>query len=109
LTFPEGGKAESFTAVIPGVVVMTLPTGRSATLAAVTQDLIDLIRAEVGAVDLTADSTLLGGGLDSLKVLSLVFKIEARYDVVLQEEDADDLRTIGDLAALVVRSIQEGP
>ena len=33
--------------------------------------------------------------------MSLVFKIEERYDIVLDEEDADDLRTVGDLAALV--------
>ncbi len=40
-------------------------------------------------------------GLDSLKFMSVVFKIEAHYDVELQEEDADDLRTVGDLANLV--------
>jgi acyl carrier protein len=73
----------------------------------VTQEVIDLVRAEAGPVDLSADSTLQGGGLDSLKVLSLLFKIERRYDIVLDEDDGDDLNTIGDLAALVVRRIQE--
>jgi acyl carrier protein len=86
---------------------MTLPTGRSATVETVTQEVIDLVRAEAGPVDLSADSTLQGGGLDSLKVLSLLFKIERRYDIVLDEDDGDDLNTIGDLAALVVRRIQE--
>lgn len=88
---------------------MTSPTEQSASLEAVTQEIIDLVRAEVGAVDLTADSTLHSQGLDSLKVMSLVFKIEARHDIVLEEEDADDLRTVGDLANLVVRRIQERP
>jgi acyl carrier protein len=48
-------------------------------------------------------------GLDSLKVMSLIFKIEARYDLFLDEDDADDLRTVGDLAALVVRRIEDQP
>lgn len=86
---------------------MTLPTGGSAALETVTQEVIDLVRAEAGPVDLSADSTLQGGGLDSLKVLSLLFKIERRYDIILDEDDGDDLNTIGDLAAFVVRRIQE--
>ena len=81
----------------------------SATFEAVTQEIIDLVRTEVGAVDLTADSTLQSRGLDSLKVMSLVFKIEERYDILLDEADADDLRTVADLANLVVLRIQERP
>ena len=79
------------------------------TLEAVTQQIIDLVEKDVGAVDLTADSSLQSQGLDSLKVMSLVFKIEEHYDIVLDEEDADDLRTVGDLAALVVRRIEQQP
>ena len=79
------------------------------TLEAVTQEIIDAIGAEVGAVDLTADSTIQSTGLDSLKVMSLIFKIEERYGIVLDEADGDDLRTVGDLAALVVRRIEQRP
>jgi acyl carrier protein len=79
------------------------------TLEAVTQQIIDLVEKDVGAVDLTADWSLQSQGLDSLKVMSLVFKIEEHYDIVLDEEDADDLRTVGDLAALVVRRIEQQP
>ena len=79
------------------------------TLEAVTQQIIDLVGKDVGAVDLTADSSLQSRGLDSLKVMSLVFKIEEHYDIVLDEEDADDLRNVGDLAALVVRRIEQQP
>jgi acyl carrier protein len=79
------------------------------TLEAVTQQIIDLVEKDVDAVDLTADSSLQSKGLDSLKVMSLVFKIEEHYDIVLDEEDADDLRTVGDLAALVVRRIEQQP
>jgi acyl carrier protein len=63
----------------------------------------------VGGVGFTPDTTLEGQGLDSLKLLSLLFKIERRYDFVLEEDDGDDLNTVGDLAALVVRRIQERP
>jgi acyl carrier protein len=86
---------------------MTLSTNKAATTAAVTREIVDFIRAEVGATDLTADSTLLSGGLDSVKVISLVFKLESRYEISLDAEDADDIRTVGDLANLVVRRLQE--
>ena len=39
--------------------------------------------------------------------MSVVFKIEEYYDIELQEEDADDLRTVGDLADLVITRIAE--
>jgi acyl carrier protein len=84
-----------------------MPTGKVATIDAVTQQIIGLVEAEVGAVDLTTDSSLLDQGLDSVKVMSLVFKIEAHYDILLEEEDADDLRTVGALAVLVARRIEE--
>ena len=76
------------------------------TTEAVAQQIVDFVEKDSGADDLTADSSLQSQGLDSLKVMSLVFKIEAHYDIVLDEEDADDLRTVGDLAALVVRRIE---
>ena len=52
-------------------------------LEAVTQQIIDLIGKDPGSLDVTADSSLQGQGLDSLKVISLVFKIEDHYDIVL--------------------------
>ncbi|EHB58886.1 phosphopantetheine-binding protein [Mycolicibacterium rhodesiae JS60] len=81
----------------------------TATLAGVTRELIELIESESdgAAVTLTADSGLQDAGMDSARVLSLVFRIEARYDIDLDAEDGDDLRTIGELARLVLRRIQE--
>ena len=76
-------------------------------LEAVTQQIIDLFGTDAEAPELTADSSLQDQGLDSLKVMSLVFKIEEHYDIFLDEADADDLRTVGDLAALVVRSMEQ--
>ena len=81
-------------------------TKAAATLEAVTLQIIDLIGKDAEGIELTADSPLQSQGLDSLKVMSLVFKIEEHYYVVLDEEDADDLRTVGDLAALVLRCME---
>jgi acyl carrier protein len=88
---------------------MDMPTENSSTVAreTVTQHIIDLIVKDVEITDLTADSSLQSQGLDSLKVMSLVFKIEEHYDIVLDEADADDLRTVDDLAGLVIRCVEE--
>jgi acyl carrier protein len=79
----------------------------SATLAKVTREIIDLVTSEAKEANITADSILQDVGMDSLKFMSVVFKIEARYDIELQEEDADDLRTVGDLTNLVLDRIAE--
>lgn len=73
----------------------------------VTHEIIELVRIEATELNVTADSVLSDVGLDSLKFMSVVFKIEARFDIELQEEDADDLRTVGDLASLVADRIAE--
>ena len=86
-----------------------MPKGKSATIESVAEEVIELVQDEVGSVDLTVDSTLQSQGLDSLRIMSLIFKIEARYDIFFEAEDADDLRTVGDLAAIVVRRIGERP
>ena len=85
---------------------MTLSTDESAKLAAVTQEIIDMIRSETPVGDLTADSGLGDGGLDSLKVMSLVLRIESRYRIELDADDGGELRTVGDLARLVLRCIE---
>jgi acyl carrier protein len=86
-----------------------MPNGNSATIELVAEEVIELVQDEVGSVDLTVDSTLQSQGLDSLRIMSLIFKIEARYDIFFEAEDADDLRTVGDLAAIVVNRIGEQP
>jgi acyl carrier protein len=110
--YPDGGVRISIYAGSPDHserFVMTLPTEQSATLTAVTQEIIDMIRAEASVADLTADSGLQEGGLDSLRIMSLVLRIEARYDIELDADDADELLTVADLARLVVRRIEVQP
>ncbi len=91
------------------MTLMSMPTEHFPTAAGetVTQHILDLIGNDVELAGLTTDSSLQSQGLDSLKVMSLVFKLEDHYDIVLDEEDADDLRTIDDLAALVIRRVEE--
>ena len=74
---------------------------------AVTKQIIMLFGKDAEGVELTADSSLQSQGLDSLKVMTLIFKIEEHYDVILDEEDADNLHSVGDLADLVVRRIEQ--
>lgn len=38
--------------------------------------------------------------------MSLVLRIEGRWGIELDADDADDLRTVGDLARLVVQRIE---
>lgn len=85
---------------------MTFSTEQSAMLADVTQEIVAMLQAEARTASLTADSALQDGGLDSLKVMSLVLKIETRYDIELDADDSDELRTVGDLARLVARRIE---
>ena len=77
----------------------------------VTQHILDVVTTEIGSEHeigyVTVDSSLQSHGLDSLRIMSLVFKLEEHYDILLDEEDADDLRTVGDLATLVTRRIGE--
>jgi acyl carrier protein len=82
-------------------------TNAVVTLEAVSKHIIGLVKNDLGSLDVTADSSLQDQGLDSLKIMSLVFKIEDHYDIFLDEADADDLRTVGDLAAVVVRRMEQ--
>jgi acyl carrier protein len=45
--------------------------------------------------------------LDSVGLLTLVVGLEDRFRVALAEEDATSVRTVGDLAALVLRRREE--
>lgn len=86
---------------------MTSTTEQNEKLNAVINELIDMIKAESPGVNLTVDSGLQDGGMDSLKVMSLVLRIESRYGIELDPEDGDELKTLADLARLVLRLIEQ--
>jgi acyl carrier protein len=86
---------------------MTSTTDRDDKLDAVIRELIEMIKAESPGVDLDVDSSLNEGGLDSMKVMSLVLRIESRYGIELDADDGGELRTLRDLADLVLRRLEE--
>lgn len=86
---------------------MSTESSPAVTREAVAQHIVDLVGKDGEIATLTTDSSLQSQGLDSLKVMSLVFKLEEHYDILLDEDDADDLRTVDDLAALVIQRIEE--
>lgn len=88
---------------------MSSTTERDDKLDAVIQELIEMIKAESPNVDLNVDSSLNEGGLDSLKVMSLVLRIESRYGIELDADDSGELRTLADLGRLVLRRLEEKP
>lgn len=63
---------------------------------------LGLTRPADPEVDLRADLQL-----DSLGLLTLVVGLEDRFRVVLREEDAGEVRTVGDLARLVAVRMSE--
>lgn len=57
---------------------------------------------------LPADDLLTDLQLDSVGILTLVVGLEDRFRVALAEEDSATVRTVADLAALVVRRSASG-
>jgi len=45
--------------------------------------------------------------LDSVSLLTLVVELENKFRIALREEDAAEIRTVAELAALVVRRARE--
>jgi acyl carrier protein len=46
-----------------------------------------------------------GLGLDSLQVTEFLFEIEEKFDIKIEDEEAMNLRNIGDLIQLVERKV----
>jgi acyl carrier protein len=68
-----------------------------------------LLREELGVTRLAqgADDLVRDLQLDSVGLLTLVVGLEDRFRVALREEDAAAVRTVQDLAALVLRRREE--
>lgn len=70
----------------------------------------DIAAAETGlpASDLTPDADLRGmAGVDSVRVLRMIAKIERAYDVELDDEDVFGMSTIGEVAVVVDKALRE--
>jgi acyl carrier protein len=68
-------------------------------MAATESDLLDLISEEaiVERSVLTRDARFADLGLQSLDVVSVLFEIEGRYGVVIEEEEIARVTTLGDV------------
>jgi acyl carrier protein len=71
----------------------------------VLQEISRIVREELGLArePVPADDLVADLQLDSVGLLTLVVGLEDRFRVALEEEDAAKVRTVNDLAALVVR------
>ena len=50
-----------------------------------------------------------GLGLDSLQLTELLFEIEERLNVKIADDEAQKLRTVGDLVTLIETKLNAGP
>jgi acyl carrier protein len=71
-------------------------------IARILSEVLGLARPPAPSLDLSRDLAL-----DSLAQLTLAVALEDRFRVRLREEDAGEVRTLGDLAGLVVRRAKE--
>jgi acyl carrier protein len=70
----------------------------------VLQEISRIVREELGSplTPKPTDDLLADLQLDSVSILTLVVGLEDRFRVALEEEDASKVRTVQELAALVV-------
>jgi acyl carrier protein len=73
-------------------------------------DILDLIAQEapVERADLTPEATLDALGVASLDVISVLFALEDKFGVVVEQSDVDQAKTLGDFTAAVLAKAQAG-
>lgn len=76
-------------------------------MGATENDLLDIISAEslVDRSKLTREAAFVDLGLQSLDVVSILFEIEERYGVVIQEEEVPPVATLGDVLDYLIGRI----
>jgi len=57
--------------------------------------------------DLSANTELVSLGLDSLKLIEIVYELETEYNVDADEAALAQLRTVGDLVGMVCQKSQD--
>ena len=70
-------------------------------------DVLDVI-AEEAIVDrklLTRDATLADLGISSLDVISMLFEVEEKYGVVIEEGDMPQMSTLGEMVDFLLARI----
>jgi acyl carrier protein len=74
-------------------------------------DLIDIIASEatVERAELTRDAVLADLGIQSLDVISVLFEIEERYGVVIEEEEMPRTASLGEVIDYLLARINAPP
>jgi acyl carrier protein len=69
--------------------------------------LIELSPGAAQAHDLSPDTRLTDLGMDSLRLLEIVFELEKHFDVEVDEALLAELATVSDLARMIVSRMSE--
>ena len=75
----------------------------------ITQEIKGLIdeKLGIGLEKITDKSTMDSLGADSLDQIELIMKIEDQYNLKIPDEDADGLKTIGDMVNYISKHYSE--
>lgn len=86
------------------------PTSRDELVEAAVAEIRSIVGRELDCpAQVTAEAHLLRDlALDSYGLMVIAVGLEDRFRVKLAEEDAGDIQTVRDLAALVARRVEEG-
>ena len=70
----------------------------------------ELMFVEDGSVELSDDTPLLGGVIDSLDLMQLISFIEEEFEVAIDAADvrANNFRTVSDIERLIEQKVQVG-
>jgi acyl carrier protein len=74
------------------------------------QQVVDLVRGvkkDVRVPGLTRTTTLADLGIDSLDALNILFAIEEHFGIVISDERAREIRTVGDVIDTVMTLVPE--
>jgi acyl carrier protein len=74
-------------------------------------EILDVVAQEalVDKAKLTPDATLESLGIASLDIISIVFALEDRFGVVLEQAEFEHVRTVADLVALILGKTADAP
>jgi acyl carrier protein len=74
-------------------------------------ELLDLIAQEaiIDREKLKRDATLGDLGISSLDVITMLFELEERYGVVIEEADMPKMETLGEMIDFLMKRINEEP
>ena len=82
---------------------------RREVLEAIKEELVERLELEVEPEDIDDDTFLFGGGLqlDSIDSMEIIIGMQARFDVMIEEDDIEPLRTINTLADFVIANRED--